>query len=67
MLEGINAKLDDFSSAIKEQIMFNKKIELQIAQLASTLSFATNHEQVKGISIRGGKSTRDLPYPKGHK
>jgi hypothetical protein len=64
MLEGINAKLDDFSSAVKEQIKFNKKIELQIAQLASTLSFATNHEQVKGISTRGGKSTRDLPYPK---
>jgi hypothetical protein len=31
MLEGINAKLDNFSSAIKEQIMFNKKIELKIA------------------------------------
>jgi hypothetical protein len=45
--------------------MFNKKIELQIAHLASALSFATNHEQVKGISTRGGKSTRDLPYPKG--
>jgi hypothetical protein len=33
--------------------------------LASTLSFATNHEQVKGISTRGGKSTHDPPYPKG--
>jgi hypothetical protein len=32
--------------------------------LASTLSFATNHEQVKGISTRGGKSTRDPPYSK---
>jgi hypothetical protein len=26
MLEGINAKLDNFSSVIKEQIVFNKKI-----------------------------------------
>jgi hypothetical protein len=26
MLEEINAKLDDFSSAVKEQIKFNKKI-----------------------------------------
>jgi hypothetical protein len=65
MLEGINAKLDDFSSIVKEQIKFNKKIELQIAQLASTLSFATNHEQIKGISTRGGKSTHDPPNPKG--
>jgi LPS O-antigen subunit length determinant protein (WzzB/FepE family) len=65
ILEEINAKLDNFSSAVKEQIMFKKKIELQIAQLASALSFATKHEQVKGISTRGGKSTRDPPYPKG--
>jgi hypothetical protein len=28
MLEGINAKLDDFSSAVREQIKFNKNIEL---------------------------------------
>jgi hypothetical protein len=34
--------------------MFNKKIETQITHLASMLS-ATNHEQIKGISTRGGK------------
>jgi hypothetical protein len=44
ILEEINAKLDNFSSAVKEQIMFKKKIELQIAQLDSALSFATKHE-----------------------
>jgi hypothetical protein len=33
--------------------------------LASTLSATANPEQVKGISTRGGKSTRDPPYPKG--
>jgi hypothetical protein len=27
MSEGINLKLDNFSLAVKEQIMFNKKIE----------------------------------------
>ena len=26
---------------------------------------ATNHEQIKGISTRGGKVTRDPPYPEG--
>jgi hypothetical protein len=26
---------------------------------------ATNHEKVKAITTRGGKSTRDPPYPKG--
>jgi hypothetical protein len=47
ILEGINSKLDNFSSALKEQIAFNKKIELQIAHLASTLSATANLEQVK--------------------
>jgi hypothetical protein len=31
ILEGISAKMDSFSSAVKEQIIFNKKIELQLA------------------------------------
>jgi len=26
---------------------------------------STNHEQIKGIFTRGGKVTRDPPYPKG--
>ena len=34
MLENINAKLDDFSSAIKNQLSFNKMLETQLAQLA---------------------------------
>jgi hypothetical protein len=46
-------------------MIFNKKVELQLAQLASTLPVATNLEKVKAITIRGGKSTRDPPYPKG--
>jgi len=64
MLEGINSKLDNFSILVKEQIMFNKKIESQITHLASILS-ATYHEQIKGISTRGGKVTCDPPYPEG--
>jgi hypothetical protein len=56
--------MDSFSSIVKEQIIFNKKIEVQLAQLASTLPFATNLEKVKAITTRGGKSTHDPPYPK---
>jgi hypothetical protein len=65
ILEGISAKMDSFSSTVKEQIIFNKKIELQLSQLASAMPIATNQEKVKAITTRGGKSTRDLPYPKG--
>ena len=34
-----------------------------MAQLVVTLPFATNLEKVNAITIRGGKSTRDSPYP----
>ena len=37
MLENINAKLDDFSSAIKNQLSFNKLLETQLAQLAASI------------------------------
>jgi hypothetical protein len=57
--------MDSFSSAIKEQMIFNKKIELQLAQLASVMPVATNHKKVKAITTRGGKLTHDPPYPKG--
>jgi hypothetical protein len=64
MLEGINSKLHNFSLAVKEQLVFNKMIESEITHLASILS-ATNHEQIKVISTREGKVTRDPPYPEG--
>jgi hypothetical protein len=35
MLENINSRMDSFSSAIKNQLSFNKMIESQIAQLAA--------------------------------
>jgi hypothetical protein len=53
--------MDRFSSAIKDQLIFNKKIELQLAQLTSILPFATNLEKVNAITTRGGKSTHDPP------
>jgi hypothetical protein len=33
--------------------------------LSAALPSATNHEQVKAITMRGGKTTQDPPYPKG--
>jgi ubiquinone biosynthesis protein COQ9 len=64
VLENINTKIDSFSSAIKEQLSYNKKIESQLAQLATALPFATNLEKVNAITTRGGKSTHDLSYPR---
>ena len=37
MLENINAKLDEFSSALKNQLSFNKMIETQLAQIATAI------------------------------
>jgi hypothetical protein len=57
--------LDSFSAAIEDQLKFNKKIEEKIKQLAAVLPTATNPEQVRAITTRGGRSTKDSPYPKG--
>ena len=54
--------MESFSSAIKDQLSYNKKIKSQLAQLAAALPFATNLEKVNAITTRGGKSTRDPPY-----
>ena len=37
MLENINAKLDEFSSTLKNQLSSNKMIETQLAQIAATI------------------------------
>ena len=55
--------MDSFSSAIIDQLSYNKKIESQLAQLIAALPFATNLEKVNAITTRGGESTRDPPYP----
>jgi hypothetical protein len=51
--------MDSFSSAINDQLKFNKKIEEKIAKLVA------DPEQVRAITTRGGRSSKDLPYPKG--
>jgi hypothetical protein len=43
-LEGIIDKMDSFSSALNDQLEFNKKIQARIAQLAIALLVATNPE-----------------------
>ena len=56
--------MDSFSSAIKDQLSYNKKIESQLAQLATAMPLATNLEKVNAITTRSGKSTHDPPYPR---
>src|SRR6185437_1672496 len=60
-METIHAKMDGFSTAIKNQLSFNKMIETQLAQVAADMPPAM--ENIKAITTRGGKTTQDLPYP----
>src|SRR6185436_10143546 len=60
-METIHAKMDGFSTAIKNQLSFNKMIETQLAQVAATMPPAL--ENVEAITMRGGKTTQDPPYP----
>jgi hypothetical protein len=57
--------MDSFSATIEDQLKFNKKIEEKIKQLVVVLSTATDPEQVRAITMRGGRSTKDPPYLKG--
>ena len=60
-METIHAKMDGFSTAIKNQLSFNKMIETQLAQVAATMP--PDLENVKAITTRRGKTTQDPPYP----
>jgi len=68
------SQLEGFSSVIKNQLSFNKMIETQVAQLASSCPNANtgklprqpevpSKENVKVVSTHGGKSTREPPFP----
>ncbi len=69
VLENFNVKLDGFASAFQNQLSFNKMIETQLAQLASLVPANesgripgqpdSSIENVKAITMRGGKSTRE--------
>src|SRR6185437_9339613 len=60
-METIHAKMDGFSTAIKNQLSFNKMIETQLAQVAATMP--SDLENVKAITTRRGKTTQDPAYP----
>ena len=71
-LETLNAKMDDLASAIKNQYSFNKMLETQLAKLATSVSYfdqiknsdkPKNVSSINAVTTRGGKSTRDPPYP----
>jgi hypothetical protein len=72
-LESINAKIDGLSSALKSQLSFNKMIETQLAQVAAAVPTVDSGripgqpepsvENVNAVTTRGGKATRDPPYP----
>jgi hypothetical protein len=73
ILENINSKIESLSSSIKNQLSFNKMIETQMAQIATAIPNENNKkilgqpinslENIKEVTTRGGKSTRDLPNP----
>jgi len=52
--------MEGLSTAIKNQLSFNKMIETQLAQVAAAIPPAM--ENVKTITTRGGKTTQDPPY-----
>ena len=60
ILENINAKVETLSSAIKNQLSFNKMIETQLVQIATAVLFS---EKINAVTTSGGNSTRDPPLP----
>jgi hypothetical protein len=65
ILEDINVKIDSFSEILKDQAIFNTKLESKLSKLSVVAPIATNPEQVFNVRTRGGKQTTDPPYPKG--
>ena len=59
-METIHSKMDGFSTAIKNQLSFNKIIETQLTQVAAAMPPAM--ENVKAITTQVGKTTQDPPY-----
>jgi len=65
VLGDIHARLNSFSLSLRNQLIFNKKLENQLATLISKISH--EHEKVNAITTRGCKITHDPPYPKAPK
>jgi len=66
MFVNINTKLDGLTLSVIDQLAFNKKIELKVAQLASAAKAVVSPNFVENVNVvttRGGKTTRDPPSP----
>jgi hypothetical protein len=75
ILESLAGQLEGINSVIKNQLSFNKMIETQVAQLASSCPNNNSgklpeqpevppKESVSAVTTRTGKSTQEPPYPK---
>ena len=74
ILESMAAQLEGFNSVIKNYLSFNKMIETQVAQLASSCPNANmeklpgqpevpSKENINAVTACGGKSTQEPPFP----
>jgi len=73
MLENINSQIEGLTFAVKNQLGFNKMVETQLDQIAVAIPIDNNskipaqpensRENVKVVTTRGGKTTRDPPNP----
>jgi hypothetical protein len=57
--------MDNFSEILKDQAIFNAKLESELSKLSAVAPVATNPERVFNVRTRSGKQTTDPPYPKG--
>ena len=64
ILGDIHARLNEFSLALGNQLNFNERLENQLSTLISKIS---HNEKFNAITTRGGKTTRDPPYPEAAK
>ena len=75
ILESMAVQLEGFNSIIKNQLSFNKMIETQVAHLASLCPNINagklpeqpevpSKENVSVVTMRGGKTTQEPPFPK---
>ena len=73
MLENINSQIEGLTSAVKNQMSFNKMVETQLAQIAIVIPIDSNgkipaepknsHKNIKAVTMRGRQTTRDPPNP----
>jgi uncharacterized coiled-coil protein SlyX len=71
VLENLNSTIESFTSAMMNQLSFNKMIKNQLAQLAAFFPSESGgipgqpeptREKLKSVTTRGGKTTRDPPH-----